>query len=414
VDLAADLNFFWQMRGHPRDGREWLEWGLSQESLPANATRAHGQLALAGVLTMLEGPRPALPRCEESLAFYRETNDAPRIARALIQAAGLSLPLDDSDRTTRYIESALAALADLQGTAWAERAACHVRWIRGVQTKDLGDFAGAEAHLREVIALQQAMARQTGKEQPHACGPHLTLGSVLHCRNDLERALEHYRAALEKGWRYQNVGITTVTLARIAGMLALQGRWREAARLFGAIEAHCDRVGFPFAHNVWRLTRAFGLPQPWQGETHFTNQAGTMWAATVQRLPHGIPPIPDPDAAAELWEAGRALPMAEAVAYALTVDVLQPSASHAVPASGLSRNSARRPALTRREHDVLTLLCQRRTNAEIADQLFLSPRTVEDHVSRLLGKLQVTNRRDAAAQAARLGLVVRNSPLPFA
>jgi ATP/maltotriose-dependent transcriptional regulator MalT len=363
---------------------------------------------------MLEGPGLALPRCEESLAFYREENDAPRIARALVQSAALSLPLDDSARTTRYIESALATLADLEPMAWAERAACHVRWIRGVQTKDLGDFAGAEAHLREVIALQQAMARQTGKEQPHACGPHLTLGSVLHCRNDLERALEHYRAALEKGWRYQNVGITAVTLARIAGMLALQGRWREAARLFGAIEAHCDRVGFPFAHNVWRLTRAFGLPQPWQGETHFTNQAGMMWAATMQRLPHGIPPIPDPVAAAELWEAGRALPMAEAVAYALTVDILQPSASHIMPAPGLSTSSGRRPTLTRREHDVLTLLCQRRTNAEIAEHLFLSSRTVEDHVSRLLGKLQVTNRRDAAAQAARLGLIVRNDPLPIA
>jgi DNA-binding CsgD family transcriptional regulator len=363
---------------------------------------------------MLEGAGPALPHCEESLAFYRERSDAPRIARALVQAAALSLPLDDTDRTTRYIEAALAALAVLQETAWAERAACHVRWVRGIQTKDLGDFARSEAYLREVIAMQEAMARQTGKEQPHACGPHLTLGSILHCRNDLERALEHYRAALEKAWRFQNVGITTVTLARIAGMLALRGRWREAARLFGAIEAHCDRVGFPFAHNVWRLTRAFGLPQPWQGETQFTNQAGTMWAATVQRLPHGIPPLPDPVAAAELWEAGRALPMVEAVNYALAVDALQPSASHVMPATGVFLASARRPVLTRREQDVLALLCQRRTNAEIADQLYLSQRTVEDHVSRLLGKLQVTNRRDAAAQAARLGLIVQMDPLPVA
>jgi len=414
LDLAANLNFFWQMRGHLRDGREWLDWGLSQELPCAESTRAHGQLALAGVLGMVDGPRLALPRCEESLAFYQERNDAPRIARALVQAAALSLPLDDTDRTTRYIEAALAALDGPQPMAWAERAACHVRWIRGIQTKDLGDFAGAEAHLREVIAMQQAMAQQTGKEQPHACGPHLTLGSVLHCRNDLERALEHYRAALEKAWRFQIVGTAAATLARIAGLLALHGRWQEAARLFGAIEAHCDRVGFPFAHNVWRLTRAFGLPQPWQGETHFANQAGMMWAATVRRLPHGIPPIPDPVAAAELWEAGRALPMAEAVAYALTVDALASAASQMGPAPGLLTSLGRRPALTRREQDVLALLCQRRTNVEIADHLFLSPRTVEDHVSRLLGKLQVTNRRDAAAQASRLGLIARDDPLPVA
>jgi DNA-binding CsgD family transcriptional regulator len=62
-------------------------------------------------------------------------------------------------------------------------------------------------------------------------------------------------------------------------------------------------------------------------------------------------------------------------------------------------------ALTRREREVLGLLCQRLTDAEIADRLFLSPRTVEHHVSSLLGKLGAANRRDAAAISARLGLL---------
>jgi DNA-binding CsgD family transcriptional regulator len=61
--------------------------------------------------------------------------------------------------------------------------------------------------------------------------------------------------------------------------------------------------------------------------------------------------------------------------------------------------------LTRREREVLGLLCQRLTNAEIGAHLFISPRTVETHVTRVLGKLDAPNRRAAAAPAARLGLV---------
>jgi DNA-binding NarL/FixJ family response regulator len=61
--------------------------------------------------------------------------------------------------------------------------------------------------------------------------------------------------------------------------------------------------------------------------------------------------------------------------------------------------------LTRREREVLGLLCQRLTDPEIAAQLFISPYTASKHVSNVLGKLGVANRRQAAAVAARHGLV---------
>jgi DNA-binding NarL/FixJ family response regulator len=54
---------------------------------------------------------------------------------------------------------------------------------------------------------------------------------------------------------------------------------------------------------------------------------------------------------------------------------------------------------------VLGLVAAGLQNAEIAERLFLSPKTVEHHVSAILGKLSVRSRRDARAVAVRLGVV---------
>jgi predicted ATPase/DNA-binding CsgD family transcriptional regulator len=59
------------------------------------------------------------------------------------------------------------------------------------------------------------------------------------------------------------------------------------------------------------------------------------------------------------------------------------------------------PMLTTREAEILALLADRLTNREISDRLYLSVRTVESHVSSLLTKLGVANRRQLAAIANR-------------
>jgi DNA-binding CsgD family transcriptional regulator len=62
-------------------------------------------------------------------------------------------------------------------------------------------------------------------------------------------------------------------------------------------------------------------------------------------------------------------------------------------------------ALTTRERDVLDLLCAGATNRRIAQQLFISEKTVSIHVSRILAKLNASNRAEAAAVARRRQLV---------
>lgn len=65
------------------------------------------------------------------------------------------------------------------------------------------------------------------------------------------------------------------------------------------------------------------------------------------------------------------------------------------------------PELSDREREVLDLIAQGRSNGEIAGQLFLSPKTVRNHVSHVFGKLQVADRADAIVRARRAGLGVQ-------
>jgi DNA-binding NarL/FixJ family response regulator len=62
------------------------------------------------------------------------------------------------------------------------------------------------------------------------------------------------------------------------------------------------------------------------------------------------------------------------------------------------------PELTDREYEILALLAQRKSNADIAAHLVLSPKTVRNHVSNILSKLQVADRTEAMHAAWTAGL----------
>ena len=99
-----------------------------------------------------------------------------------------------------------------------------------------------------------------------------------------------------------------------------------------------------------------------------------------------------PTDATACWDAGGELSLADAVAYARR-----------------GRGERQRPqigwaSLTPVERDVVRLVAEGHTNAEIGQRLFISVNTVKKHLSRVYAKVDVDGRADLAAQVARRDL----------
>ncbi|GAB6932968.1 MAG TPA: response regulator transcription factor [Calditerricola sp.] len=67
------------------------------------------------------------------------------------------------------------------------------------------------------------------------------------------------------------------------------------------------------------------------------------------------------------------------------------------------RGTTKKPLLTNREREVFELLVQDKTTKEIARQLFISEKTVRNHISNVMQKLGVKGRSQAVVELVRLG-----------
>jgi DNA-binding NarL/FixJ family response regulator len=159
-------------------------------------------------------------------------------------------------------------------------------------------------------------------------------------------------------------------LPALAALVAAGGRHEAAARLLGAGAGMRELTGIAPKHRL----------------------------ADPERLAESLRARLGEGAYTAAWEAGRALSTeqavaeAEASAAALAGGVLPPPAP-ALPAG-----------LSAREAEVLGLVAQGLTNAEAAERLFLSPRTVEAHLRRVYDKLGTSSRSAAVRFALDHGL----------
>jgi DNA-binding CsgD family transcriptional regulator len=207
-------------------------------------------------------------------------------------------------------------------------------------------------------------------------------GDIARGNGDYTEALASYQRTLSVAASYGDRARVGDAVMRL-GLIALHDDDpTRAARLFGASEAIRETVGQPGARYI---------------------------QADYERALTAIQQALDAPVLRHAWAAGREMTLNEAVAAGLALDLAsrsQMGLSSPVPNPDQERMPVTAPFdLTRREREILTLLCQRLTDPEIAERLFLSPRTASKHVGNILAKLGVSNRREAAAVAARHHLV---------
>lgn len=211
---------------------------------------------------------------------------------------------------------------------------------------------------------------------------------------------------------------------------ATVGARREADLYLATARAHAERVRGRSKPETWaELAGAWlSVPVPynaakarwWQAQAALPTRARRAEArralTEAWKIADRLPAAPLRQALRELAGRGRIkLPEETMVAVPVERELVAVGPGRPVDATrgriidlGLGRASA--PAVNRfglspRENSVLLVLTEGRTNREIAERLFISERTVAVHVRRILAKLRVGGRVEAAGLAIRLGLV---------
>jgi DNA-binding CsgD family transcriptional regulator/tetratricopeptide (TPR) repeat protein len=245
------------------------------------------------------------------------------------------------------------------------------------------------------------------------------LGRILARRGD-----ESAGQMLAAAWEHATGHGSVLGLAR-AGIAYVEWAWLNgepdrAAEVRDVLLPRTERAGAaPYRAELFRFLARAGLGgEPFDGcpEPYAAGLRGDWLRAAALWHEAG-----DPYAEAlELVDSGDAEPMLEGLAR---LDALgaAPAASIArqrlrglgvrrLPRGPQTATRANPAGLTERQVEVLLLLAEGLTNAEIADRLVVSVRTVDHHVSAILTRLALGSRREAAGKAAELGLLPSAAP----
>ncbi len=362
--LAAALGRdFWRIHDRLREGFEWLEAALAGGG-DASSTRAKA-LAYAGWIAWerMDFAR-SVALSEEALALSRELGYTEGAAAALY-SLGMVAIHDQmrAEEAWSLLEECLALRRELKDEVGAARTLQKLGLISVMRH----DFERAQALYEEATELVQKTGDKVGQAMTLWLGGLASLGLGNHdrvkhlCREGLDVA--------RQAGHTHGIALIMHVLGASAGEEELPV---HSARLWGAAESVLTTLGLglgPSEHYFY--DPYFAITRAQLGEEAF----------------------------AAAWVEGRGMTLEEAFEYALHFDQETASTTVFVPKE---QPSTEEPSykLTHREKEVAALIKQGLPNRRIAEELYVSKRTVEVHVSRILKKLGLRSRTQIAVWGA--------------
>jgi predicted ATPase/DNA-binding CsgD family transcriptional regulator len=329
----------------------------------------------------------------EAVSLLEEAGDQEYLSIGYKECALIAQRNDAMAESERYHRRSLDAVTALSACAWGPFAESAILADLGNNAVQRGEIAEARSWLERAIAIQVSLGYEPGTGHLSASHALAGLGDVARGEGDNTAALGHFQRAIELSRAIGDYRAVIYAIGGVAATLACSGQWRSAARLFGACEELHRRAAIDFVLETWDRQRALGLPEPWFRETEPFGSGRHIRDALWADAPPQLPPVPNPAEAERLWAEGRGMTFEEAAdeALAAAIDTSQsgPDADH---------------PLTPREVEVLRLLAEGRTDADIAAVRFVSRRTAATHVRHIYDKLGVTSRASAAAWVVRNGV----------
>jgi non-specific serine/threonine protein kinase len=401
--LAASLRVFWLIRGHAAEATDALR-ALLDASAAREPTlpRARALATAAQVLDAMGGFAMSADYCQVALGIASAAGDERLTADLLQMQAWALVRQGQQSAAPPLIERGLGLARRLGEPGLTSRLLA----ARSYAAYVAGEFAGAVQDGDEALLL----ARQAGDR--------LQVGQMLGNLGNFKLAADELDAA--RGYLAESLDISRELGSRDGivygtfnlGVAEYLADCPDAAgALFAESFGLARRMGLKLnmAYALLGLAMAGpGRADPaWSARMHGTaDQAiadqghafepfeGELADRHRQRLRVAI----GAEAFDAEYAAGRSLDLAQLVA-----EVGSQSASAGQARADVPGEAS--PALTPRELDVLKLVAQGFSNADIARRLFLSEHTVHRHLANILRKLNLSSRAAAAAWGARTGVV---------